>query len=102
MSKETLRAIRRHHIERLKSKWQRTQWKNQANANFPSLISEAKQSGMFVKTRALCSCWMCGNPRKYWGLRSIQELRAMQSRLHEGFDLRKRDFHVTRIDCKTK
>lgn len=42
MSKETLRAMRRHHIERLKSKWQRTKWKNQASANFPSLISEAK------------------------------------------------------------
>lgn len=83
MSKETLRAMRRHHIERLKSKWQRTKWKNQASANFPSLISEAKQSGMFVKTRALCSCWMCGNPRKYWGLRSIQELREMQLGISE-------------------
>lgn len=88
MNNETLRALRRHHMERLKAKWKRTQWKNQASTSFSSSISEAKQSGMFVKTRALCSCWMCGNPRKHLGLRSIQELRAMQSRLHYESELR--------------
>lgn len=28
------------------------------------------------KTNTRCSCWMCGNPRKYFGQRTIQELRA--------------------------
>ncbi|WP_395007416.1 hypothetical protein [Undibacterium sp.] len=92
MSNETLRALRRHHMERLKAKWKRTQWKNQASVSFSSSISEEKQSGMFVKTRVLCSCWMCGNPRKHLGLRSIQELRAMQSRLHDGSELSESDF----------
>lgn len=79
MSNETLRALRRHHTERLKAKWKRSQWKNTAVATISSLVSEEKQSGMFVTTRALCSCWMCGNPRKYWGQRSVQERRLMQS-----------------------
>lgn len=30
--------------------------------------------GILRKTRKRCSCWMCGNRRKYEGL-SIQELR---------------------------
>ncbi len=25
-----------------------------------------------------CSCWMCGNPRRYFGERSLQERRANQ------------------------
>ena len=79
MSNETLRALRRHHIERLKAKWKRSQWKNAASVAIPSLMSEGKQSGMFVATRALCSCWMCGNPRKYWGECSVQERRLMQN-----------------------
>jgi hypothetical protein len=25
---------------------------------------------------ASCSCWMCGNPRKYWGEKTMQEIKA--------------------------
>jgi hypothetical protein len=29
--------------------------------------------GIHAHTPALCSCWMCGNPRKYSGERTRQE-----------------------------
>lgn len=28
---------------------------------------------------ARCSCWMCGNPRRFWGQRTFQERRAEDS-----------------------
>jgi len=38
--------------------------------------------GITTKTFTLCSCFMCGNPRKYYGnakaSRTIQELRFFQ------------------------
>ena len=37
-----------------------------------------KAFGMLRKCRVLCSCWMCGNPRKYFGEDSLQEKRAME------------------------
>ena len=30
------------------------------------------------RTSTPCSCWMCGNPRKWFGERTVQERRAMQ------------------------
>jgi hypothetical protein len=29
--------------------------------------------GSYRKVRRPCSCWMCGNPRKYFGRRTRQE-----------------------------
>jgi hypothetical protein len=37
-----------------------------------------KQLGLALHTPALCSCYMCGNPRKYDGERTVQEKRWMQ------------------------
>ncbi len=31
--------------------------------------------GKWAHTRPVCSCWMCGNPRKYFGEITIQEQR---------------------------
>ena len=31
-----------------------------------------------AQTPTLCSCWMCGNPRKWFGLKTIQERRMFQ------------------------
>ena len=30
----------------------------------------------YRKTTKLCSCWMCGNQRRYCGERTVQERRA--------------------------
>ncbi|MDI6855135.1 MAG: hypothetical protein QME75_16205 [Deltaproteobacteria bacterium] len=32
--------------------------------------------GSYRKVRRPCSCWMCGNPRRYWGARTRQEIAA--------------------------
>ena len=29
--------------------------------------------GVYAHTPALCSCYMCGNPRKWWDQKTIQE-----------------------------
>jgi len=32
--------------------------------------------GSYRKVRRPCSCWMCGNPRKYFGSRTRQEIKG--------------------------
>jgi hypothetical protein len=33
---------------------------------------------LILKTSTLCSCWMCGNPRRFFGEKTIQELKAQE------------------------
>jgi hypothetical protein len=42
------------------------------------MAQEGRQLGKLLHTATPCSCPMCGNPRKYFGHRTIQELRALQ------------------------
>lgn len=63
----TTRALRRHHTERLKRK--------RAGYFF------GKAGVKVFHTPALCSCPMCGNPRKWFGERTIQERRLFQDLL---------------------
>lgn len=37
-----------------------------------------KKIGILLHTPAVCSCFMCGNPRKHFNKQTIQELRAQQ------------------------
>ena len=50
------RAERRHHRERLANN-RKHHWGRDISDN-PKLI------GMAVTTPCICSCWMCGNPRR--------------------------------------
>lgn len=34
--------------------------------------------GMLYHTRAICSCTMCGNPRRHFGTRTIKEISFLQ------------------------
>ncbi len=68
--KSMTRALRRHHAARLKAA--RRFYHGRDNTETPRYL------GQVVQTPASCSCWMCGNPRKYNGERTIQELREMQ------------------------
>lgn len=74
------RALRRHHAERLKAKRAKyqTAWCQNMNQEAQNRIV-----GMMLHSATLCSCHMCGNPRKYFGERSLQELCAMQTALQE-------------------
>lgn len=38
-----------------------------------------------VNNRTACSCMMCGNPRKWFGERSIQERRCVEAKDDEGY-----------------
>lgn len=33
----------------------------------------------YFATRVPCSCTMCGNPRRHWGEKTIQELKAEEA-----------------------
>mgnify|MGYP003512295132 CR=1 FL=1 len=74
MEKNRKRAIRRHHIARLKNTRKRyftADWWN----------NDAKRMGKIVQYPKMCSCTMCGNARKWFGHRTIDE--------HRGFDILK-------------
>ena len=57
--KNTSRAVRRHHQQRLK-RARKHYW-----GNFAS--DSSKTLGMCVNTPCLCSCYLCGHQRKTWG-----------------------------------
>lgn len=64
------RAQRRFHRERIRNK-RKSYW----NANdLPNGHLDDVRLGIVTSTPATCSCWMCGNPRKYWGDKTRQEL----------------------------
>lgn len=57
------RSLRRHHYIRIKNK-RRTYWWNNV---------ESPREGFVVDTPTPCSCYMCGNPRKYFKEKTLQE-----------------------------
>ncbi len=59
------RALRRYHYQRLKNK--------RIRQNYWGHDKNVAQLGISVDTPKPCSCWMCGNPRKYFGEKSRQE-----------------------------
>lgn len=64
------RAVRRHHRERQKSK----RLKHFTFLNFN--LSESEIMAMLpilIDTPKTCSCFMCGNPRKYFNEKTYQE-----------------------------
>lgn len=70
------RALRRHHRQRMKNN-RKKYW-----TVFPHEESP-KRLGIITTTPCICSCWMCGNPRKYYknskaGLK-ISEIRKMEA-----------------------
>lgn len=67
--KDMKRALRRHHVARMKVArgfhWGR------------DIRHDVKVLGKAVDTPCPCSCWMCGNPRRYFHELSRQELIAI-------------------------
>lgn len=58
-------AFRRHHANRKKN------WAKRTFDNFFS--KNSKQICIAAETPHSCSCHMCGNPRKYWKEKTLQE-----------------------------
>ena len=70
VEKSTKRAIRRHHLARVK----------RARRFFfgRNLTNEVATLGKLANTATPCSCFMCGNPRRYFLELSVQERRLFQ------------------------
>jgi hypothetical protein len=99
MEKSNKRAIRRHHIARLK--------KSRAHyfvVNWWSEEYKQKRLGLVVSYPKMCSCPMCGNPRKWLNERTIQEMRdleRMEYDLEELSDHTQEDA-MTQLNAETK
>ena len=68
LAEKASRALRRHHAARLRA--QRRFYHGQDLAAIRGAL------GRVVNTAAGCSCFMCGNPRRYFRERTLQECRA--------------------------
>jgi len=42
------------------------------------LADDAIYIGKLARTRKPCSCWMCGNPRKWTKQKTLQELKKVE------------------------
>ena len=66
MSRNTTRAVRRHHRNRILAK----RYRQDRRYGFCA-VNEAewrfRNARLRVNTGTLCSCWMCGNPRRLYG-----------------------------------
>lgn len=71
--KSRKRAIRRHHRARLK-KYRARHYGGPSDRQGREL---ARWYGGVVTTATRCSCWMCGNPRRYHNELTIQERRML-------------------------
>lgn len=67
------RALRRYHAQRRKA-WVRRTLRHYFMKRHDL---SARRVGMYSKTPKICSCFMCGNPRRFHGELTIQERRAM-------------------------
>lgn len=80
--KSTRRALRRHHRDRMLRRTLRSlvmrDWYTQPDAN------ELRQRALrWYNNLKKCSCYMCGNPRRYEGYRTRQELLQLAAALAE-------------------
>lgn len=60
---EIKRSYRRHHAKHLKNK----------RSMYSVASKNDRHNGVISHTPATCSCWMCGNPRKFFKEKTKQE-----------------------------
>jgi len=74
--KSTRRALRRHHRQRMIRHALRTYalrwWKDDPDV-------QRRCALRLYNNLAKCSCWMCGNPRRYEGRLTRQEVQQLQA-----------------------
>lgn len=85
MEKNTKRALRRHHLNRMKAKASKVYWWH-----------EPERAAKWANHLAACSCYMCGNPRKWWNESTMQERRFNDSAAEREWDLSTTDQDPTR------
>jgi len=70
------RGTRRHHRERL-MKNRKNYYGGVSNCFFGKRTKEEeiRLLNIWARTAQVCSCYMCGNPRKHWNQVTIQEIK---------------------------
>jgi len=63
------RALRRHHEQRMK--------RRVAHYYSGYAAGNPRGTGRLAHTRVPCSCWMCGNPRRWRRDLTLQEIREL-------------------------
>lgn len=77
------RGERRHQLARNKARWLRY-WKRSAGYKVqPDEQWLARTVRISAAHGTLCSCYMCGNPRRHFGELTIQERRADSAALKD-------------------
>lgn len=69
-------AIRRHHLERLLNERKNHFHVAETVIGNDPVVNQHRLK-LAMKTPARCSCWMCGNPRKYFNRRTLQEIKQL-------------------------
>lgn len=75
------RALRRHHEQRVKANFLRRErrypiWLNDTTDKVTQDQARITiNAGRFAHHGCICSCWMCGNPRRHRHERTLQERR---------------------------
>ena len=67
------RAERRHHEWRMKQKVAKFRWLRDKLDYWPKDTNRI--IGIVSKTKHPCSCYSCGNPRKHFNQKTLQEMR---------------------------
>jgi hypothetical protein len=73
-----MRDLRRHYEEKYKQRCRRIARRRQIPGADESWI-DARYIGRFAHSRQACSCFMCGNPRRYDGEKTLRERRREQA-----------------------
>ena len=78
------REERRHHLDRMKAKARRIA---RDSWNYSEYNDDPKRAEKWANTLCLCSCGMCGNPRKWkWSCEKTRQERMADRTLKEGMD----------------
>ena len=72
------RDVRRHNTKSFKRRCQ-TYIRNRFAIDSEDLANDLKFVGRLTRTRKPCSCFMCGNPRKYFNEKTVRERRQEQT-----------------------
>lgn len=76
MKQNESRAIRFHHLARIKKK--RSGYSVARRAENGEAEKSKRIIGITANTSAICSCSMCGNPRKHFRRKTLRELGDME------------------------
>ncbi len=73
------RALRRHHKQRMIAKtfrWMKDTWWVYGDQYTPVNDEILLRAKTLADNGRACSCWMCGNPRKYNAEKTLQEYKS--------------------------